>query len=105
AVQEERAVRPEEAAREKEPQVLQVALAPAPVTAHLLEQRRRHLLVAAAEVVREPERPPGAAHERRLDEIVAQDLAAERLASRQAGQSTMVHEGLHADDRVVPPVL
>src|SRR5581483_8131735 len=91
--------------REEEPEVLQVALAPAPVALHLLEQRRGHLFPAPAEVVGEPERPPGAAHERRLDEIVAQDLAAERLATRESREPAVRHERLDADDRVVAPVL
>src|SRR5262249_35920106 len=81
AVQEERPVRAEETLGEEQAEMLEVALAPAPVAPHLLEQRGRHLLPAAAEIVGEPERPAGASHERRLDEVVAQDLAAERLAA------------------------
>src|SRR5206468_10095659 len=86
-------------------EVLEVPLTPAAVAPHLLEQRRRHLLVAALEVVGEPERPPRAAHERRLDEVVAQDLPAERLAAREARQRAVVHERLDTDDRAVAPVL
>src|SRR5262249_10487075 len=81
--QEERAVRAEEPFGEEEAEVLEVPLAPAAVALHLLEEGGRHLLPAAPEVVREPERPAGTPHERRLDEVVAQDLAAERLAPRQ----------------------
>src|SRR5262249_3825828 len=105
AGQEERAMRAEEALREEKPQMLQVALTPASVALHLLEQRRRHFLPAAAEVVRQPDAPAGASHERRLDEIVAEDLATERLPSPEPRQAAVRHEGRDADDRVVSPVL
>ena len=72
------------------PQVLEVALTPAAIPLHLLEQRRRHFLVRAGEIVGEPHLPAGAPEQRRLDEVVAQDLAAERLAPRQAGQAAAV---------------
>ena len=98
-------MRAEQALGEHESEVLEVALAPAPVAPHLLEQRRRHLLVAAAEIVGEPERPARAAHQRRLDEVVAQDLAAERRLPGQPRQAAVIHERRDADDRVVAPVL
>src|SRR5207247_9633950 len=90
---------------EERPQVLQVPLAPAAVALHLREQRRRRLLVAAPEVVGEPEAPPRPPHEGGLHEVVAQDLAAERLPPRQPRERAVLREGLDADDRVVPPVL
>src|SRR4051794_19925374 len=88
----------------KQPQMLHVALAPAAVALQLVEQRRRRLFVAAGEIAREPNLPPGAPHERRLDEIVAHDLAAERRLSRQPAETAMLDERLDTDDRVVSPV-
>ena len=98
-------MRAEEAFGEQQPEVLEVALAPTAVALHLLEQGRRHPLEAAAEIVGEPERPAGAAHQRRLDEVVAQNLAAERRLAGKAWQRAMRHERRDADDRVVAPVL
>ena len=51
-------------------------------------------------------RPPAAApHQRRLDEVVAHDLAAERRAARQLRQAAQLGERRGADDRVVAPVV
>ena len=65
--------------------MLEIALAPAPVAVHEVAERRRELLVTAAELGRQPHAPSGPAQEGGLDEIVAQDLAAERRR-REAGQ-------------------
>ena len=65
----------------------------------------RRLLPRAAAVGGHAHLPPGAAHERRLDEVVRQDVAAERLAALELGQSAAVGERAHADDGVVPPVV
>ena len=85
--------------------VLQIALAPAPVARRQIDQRRRAFLVRAAERRQHVDRPAGAAHQRRLDEVVAEDVAAERRLARQVGHAAMVGEGAGADDRVVAPIV
>src|ERR1044071_4616879 len=87
-----------DAAREQQPQVLHVSLAPAPVALQVVEERRRHLLVAAPEIAREPDFPAGASHKSRLDEIVAHDLAAERRPAGKTVESQLI------DDRLVPEI-
>src|SRR3546814_10745412 len=94
-----------QAARRQHADVLQVALAPAAVALGVVDQGRRRLLEAAAEIVRQPDLPAGAPQQRRLDEVVAEDLAAEGLSARQHRQPAVLDEGLHADDRVVAPVV
>ena len=49
--------------------------------------------------------PAASAHQRGLDEIVAHDVAAERLAPRQFRQAGLLGEGAGADQRVVAPVV
>ena len=66
--------------------VLQVALAPAPVAGGEIDQRGRALLVAAAELGQHVDGPAGAPHQRRLDEIVAEDVPAERRLAGQVGR-------------------
>ena len=55
------------------------------------------------EIRGEPQLVAGTTQERGLDEVVTQDLAAERLAPRQAWQTAMPGEGRNADDGVVAP--
>ena len=88
-----------------DPRVLQIALAPAPVAGREVDQRGRALLVGALEVGQHVDRPAGAPHQRRLDEIVAEDMAAEGRLALQVRQAAMGGEGLGADDRVVAPVI
>ena len=85
--------------------VLEIALAPAPVARRDVDERGRALLVAAREVVQHVDRPAGAPHQRRLDEIVAEHVAAERRPAGKVGQPAMGREGSRADDRVVAPVV
>ena len=85
--------------------VLQVALAPAAVALQLVDQMRRRLLVAALQLGQQPDFVAGAAHQRRLDEVVRHDLAGQAATARQLGQRAVTHEGLHAQDRVVAPVM
>ncbi|KAG1454108.1 hypothetical protein G6F57_015580 [Rhizopus arrhizus] len=85
--------------------VLQVALAPAAVTHQQGGQRRRAFLVAAAQVRHHVRGPAATAHQRGFHEIVAEHVAAERLAPRQRRQAGVVGEGAGADDRVVAPVV
>ena len=76
-----------------DPHVLQVALAPAPVARREVDQRRRALLVGAVEVRQHVDRPAGAADQRRLDEVVAEDVAAEGRLALEVGQAGMGREG------------
>ena len=69
---------------EQQAQVLEVALTPAAVALHLLEQRAGRLLPGSGQIEREPDRPARAAEQRRLDEVVAEDVAAERRLARTA---------------------
>ncbi len=85
--------------------MLQIALAPAPVARREIDQRGRAFLEAAAKRRQHVDRPAGAADQRRLDEIVAEDVAAERRLARQVGHAAMVGEGASADDRVMAPVI
>ena len=85
--------------------VLQVALAPASVADQQVGQGRRTLLVAALHVRHHVRGPAATPHQRRLDEIVAQHMAAERLAPGQFRQACLLGEGTRAYHRVVPPVI
>ena len=103
AVDEQRPMGREQALGEQQAQVLQVALAPAAVALHGVQQGRRQLLVAARQVVRQPDGPAAAAQQGRFDEVVTEDVATERRAARQARQAAVLAEGLDADDGVVAP--
>src|SRR6202034_3968821 len=85
--------------------MLEIALAPSPVAGRKIDERRRALLVGAAKVRQHVDGVPGAKHESRLDEIVAENVAAERRSARQVRQSAMVGESARADDRVMAPVV
>ena len=85
--------------------MLEVALAPAPVAQHVVDQRRRRLLEGAPLVGQHAHRPAGTADERRLDEVVAEDEAGQRSLARQFGQPGASREGAGADDRVVAPIV
>ena len=70
---------PRERGREHESQVLQVALAPSPVTGGSTRQRDWTLLVAAdQEIPREAHFIASAPHQRGLHEVMAQNGPAER---------------------------
>ena len=105
AVEEEGSVRGEETVGEDQAQVLEVPLAPAPVAFHLVDQRGRRLLVTAADPIGQPHLVACAADQGGLDEVVAQDIPAEGPPAREPWQLAPAHEGLDADDGVVPPVL
>ena len=94
-----------QAARADDPAVLQVALAPAPVARRDVDERGRALLVAAREVVQHVDRVAGAPHQRRLDEIVAEHVAAERRPAGKVGQPATGREGARADNGVVAPIV
>src|SRR5690606_4687560 len=91
-------------AREDQPEVLEIALAPAAVAFEMVDQRRRGFLVGAFDVPGEPDLPAFPDHERRFDEIVAEDLASEGLAAGERRKLAEFREGFHADERVVSPV-
>src|SRR3546814_3796950 len=57
-----------------------------------LFRSRRRLLPAAAQVVGHAQFPPRAPQQRRLDEVVAEDLAPERRLARQMRQVAIVDE-------------
>jgi hypothetical protein len=90
---------------EHQARVLQVAVAPAAIALQLGEQVRRHLLVAAVELVGDPDLPAGAPHQRGLDEIVRHHLARERARAGQRREARNGHERRPAQDRVVAPVV
>ena len=85
--------------------VLEIALAPSPVARREIDQRGRAFLVGAAEGRQHVDRISGAPDERRLDEVVAEDVAAERRPAREIRQAAMIGEGAGADDRVMAPVV
>ena len=65
-----------DAVAEKQTQMLQIALTPAPVALELVQNIGRRLLVAAREIVRQPHLQSGASHQRSFDKIVAEDFSA-----------------------------
>ena len=83
--------------------VLQVALRPTAFAGGHVQQGGRAALIAAAQVVIQPHLPARPAQRRRLDEIMAEDGAAEGRLARQAGQSAALGECGDADDGVVAP--
>ncbi len=85
--------------------VLEIALAPSPVARGEIDQRGRALLVGAAEGRQHVDRVSRAPDQRRLDEVVAEDVAAERRPAREIRQAAMIGEGAGADDGVVAPVV
>ena len=103
--QEVQPVEQVEAGHRQQPQVLQAALAPAPVAAGVVHDVAGRLLVAPVRERQQVDVPAGAPHQRRLHEVVAQDGAAERRAARQHRQAAMRAERRDADDGVVAPVV
>ncbi|MNZ38199.1 hypothetical protein D3C78_556660 [compost metagenome] len=90
---------------QEQAEVHQVAVAPAAVALELVEQVRRQFFVAARQVVGNPHAPAGTAHQRGFDEVVGKDCTGERTLARQRRQGAVLDERLHADDRVVAPVV
>ena len=82
-----------QARRADDADVLQVALAPAPVARREIDERGRALLVAAGERRQHVDGPAGAPDQRRLDEIVAQDVAAEGRLAGEVGMPQCAREG------------
>src|SRR5262249_59759271 len=86
-------------------QVLQIPLTPPAVALELVEERRGRLLVAALEIVGDPDLEACPPHQGAFHEVVAEDLAAEGRPARQPAQAAVPHEGVDPEDRVVPPVV
>src|SRR5580704_6281784 len=85
--------------------MLQVPLRPAPIAPRVIDHVRRHLFPAAAELGQLTDLVASAAHESSLDEVVAQDLSAQRWFSGQARQCAVTRERSHPYDGVVPPAI
>src|SRR5205807_1673901 len=77
----------------------------APVARGEIDERGRTLLIGAAERRQHVDGIAGAAQERRLDEIMTEDMAAERRTAAQVRQAAMSGEGARPDDRVVAPIV
>jgi hypothetical protein len=85
--------------------VLQVALAPAPVTLHVLGKIRRQPFVTAIQVISKPDFPSGVSHQSRFNEVMAQHFSAERFFSGQTGKSTTRQERRNPNYGIVPPIV
>src|SRR5271165_2173077 len=85
--------------------MLQIALAPSPVASGEVDQRGRTFLEGPSEIRQHIDGVSGAADQRRLDEVVAEDVSAERGLAREVRQSAMIGEGARADDGVVTPIV
>src|SRR6516165_7641860 len=85
--------------------MLQVALRPAPVARGIIEDIRRYLFPAAAELGELTHLVTGAAHEGSLDEVVAEDLATERRPSGEPRQRAVLRKGSQPHDGIVTPVV
>jgi len=64
-----------QAGHEHQPGIHQIAMAPAPVALDFVQQIRRCLLVAALDVVGDPDAEARTPHQRRLDKVVREDFA------------------------------
>ena len=90
---------------QEQTEVHQVTVAPAAVTLEFIQQVRRQFFVAARQVVSDPHAPTGTAHQRGFNEIVGQNRPRKRALARQRRQGAVLDKRLHADDRVVAPVM
>ncbi|MCY1416545.1 hypothetical protein D9M71_320550 [compost metagenome] len=90
---------------QEQAEVHQVAVAPATVTLEFVQQVRRQFFIAARQIVGNPHAPTGTTHERGFDEVVGQDRTGECAFTGQWRQGAVLDERLHADDRVVAPVV
>src|SRR5215472_12254399 len=71
----------------------------------VVDDIRRYLFPAAAEVRELAHLVAGAAHEGGLDEVVAEDLATERRPAGEPRQRAVLREGSQPHDGVVTPVV
>ena len=93
---------PVEAAAGEQRDVLDVALRPAPVADGMVDHGRRELLVAPLDH-HHVHGPAAAAEQRRLDHVVAHDMAAEGAAPLQLRKPAALREGAGAQDRIMAP--
>src|SRR6187401_2037948 len=93
------------ATREKQCQMLQIALAPAPIASGKVRKGGRSFLIATTHCGRHVDRPAAAAHEGGLDEVMAQYVATEWLASAEFGQACMFGKGADPNNGIMPPVV
>src|SRR4051812_49140614 len=96
---------PVQAARRQERQMLQIALTPTSVARGKIQQRWRAFLVAAAQRRRHMDRQTATAHERSFNEIMAEDVPAERLAAAQFRKGGVLGKSSDTDDGVMSPVV
>ena len=85
--------------------MLQIALRPTPVAHGMLGQRRRRSFEAAIDIGTHIDGVAGAAQQRRLDEVVAEDVAAERWTAAKPRQAASIGERADANDGVVAPIV
>jgi len=84
--------------------MLQIALTPALVALGEVDDIVRAFLERPADRRIELHLVARPGQQRRLDIIVAQDLAAERRTAAELGKSATLRKGGDAEDRVMPPV-
>src|SRR6476469_143767 len=92
-------------ARREHREMLEIALAPPPVAGCEIQQRWRAFLKAAAKCRHHsngPTRPP---HQRRFDEVMAEDVPSEWLAAMKFRQAGILRKSAHANDRIVAPIV
>src|ERR1700722_17087348 len=96
---------PMQPACRKHRQMLKVALAPAAVARGEIQEGWRAFLKAAAQGPHHPDSPPPPTPQGRFPEIVAENMAAEGLASAQIRQACILRKRTYANDRVMPPIV
>ena len=94
-----------QAARPDDFDMLQIALTPAAIAQRVIDHRRGCFFKAAVIIGQQVDAPAGAAHQRRLDEIMTQHQTAEGWPTGQMGQAGMPGKRAQANDGVVAPVV
>src|SRR6267154_1026505 len=96
---------PTQTSRKEHHRMLQVSLAPTPIPLRILNHPLRRFFVASLQLAGKPDLPVFLHQQCRFDEVVAEDLAAERPGAWQMGQVTKLHERLASYDGVVTPII
>src|SRR3954471_340017 len=91
--------------RRKHCEMLEIALAPPAVAGREIQQRRRAFFKAAAKCRHHSNGPPRPSHQRRFDEVMAEDVASERFPAMKFRQARILREGAYANDRIVTPIV
>lgn len=94
-----------EAAREEDEDVLEIALAPTAIALGVFDQAGWNFFVAFFQIVSVPDAPMIFSEQGGLDEIVAENLAAEGFFAGQMREVAILHEGPGANDGVVADVI